>query len=253
MYAQSSLYDNMPTLDPMDNDPVDLIEDKKKEYKIFDKPSSSNDNDFEFMDTPSQRTYITRSVSATISTPKSILKSSPNYQPSNSSSMIPNKTPKSKVSRKRKKTPLSSSKSNGGVTMNRPRARSRMGNQDKVFIYCSHLKYGTEDICGIHYVRHLKDKPHMVQHKCCGFEGKKTKTITRTRNKVFDSCPVCKKGAMCIRDATIQEQQEYLQWCDSQKIDLALNPKLRVGMLLTPKSGSKIPKTESTNSSIPNR
>ena len=99
---------------------------------------------------------------------------------------------------------------------------NRSGSEDKLFVYCNHLKFGSEsDICGIHYVRPIKGTPHMVQHKCRGFKGRKTKTITRTRNKIFERCPVCKGSKTCIRDATPQEQQEYLKYwhsCQSAKI-----------------------------------
>ena len=96
------------------------------------------------------------------------------------------------------------------IQTKKPRARKRTGDKDKLYLFCNHTRLENNNMqCGVHYKRHLKDKPRQIQHSCLGSIKKKS-TLTRTLNKPCKSCNLCDRTVPCIGDPAPDEIKAYL-------------------------------------------
>ena len=98
----------------------------------------------------------------------------------------------------------------------------RDGDTDKTWLWCNHPlpgEKGNGKVCGVNWIRVLKDRPLQCQHHCDGDPAQKL--VTRSFHKVFPKCAYCKKKGEvhqepCIRYARMEEIvafQEMMQKC----------------------------------------
>ena len=83
----------------------------------------------------------------------------------------------------------------------------------RIYFYCSHKRYdSSQDDCGVHYRTPIKGhdgrRSNQVSHNCLAINRQK-KNLVRTLNRIFERCTMCKKGEVCVREATEQEIIEY--------------------------------------------
>eukprot|EP01083_Nonionella_stella_P140939 433285_1 len=78
------------------------------------------------------------------------------------------------------------------------------------WVWCNHLRAeGDEnELCGLQYLRTLKNLETRTQHCCFAQLSTKTK-MTRTIGKTFKRCVYCDGSKPCIRLATVDEIEKY--------------------------------------------
>ena len=87
-------------------------------------------------------------------------------------------------------------------------APARQGDTDKTWLHCRHKIPGTDGkICGIKWIRSLKDRGEQAQHYCDG--DPQQKLITRRFGSYFGGCKYCDASLPCTRLATIDEIEEH--------------------------------------------
>lgn len=106
---------------------------------------------------------------------------------------------------------------------------------DKTWLFCNHPigRNGTNSskVCGVNWIRVLKDRPHQCQHHCNVDDQQPL--ITRSFDKTFTNCAYCDGTKPCIRYARMEEIvefQEMMRKCgDLQNCGLTPIPNGRGG------------------------
>eukprot|EP01084_Bolivina_argentea_P122424 216941_1 len=86
-------------------------------------------------------------------------------------------------------------------------AAARQGDTDKTWLWCNHNKCNGDGVCGVNFIRTLKDREDQAQHYCDGDETQKL--ITRKFGSAFGKCTYCKGESACTRLATLEEIEAY--------------------------------------------
>merc|ERR1712154_735881 len=98
-------------------------------------------------------------------------------------------------------------------------APPREGNTDKTWIYCNHQTFNGDGVCGVKFIRTLKDlSDKSFQHKCDAAEDHKL--ITRNFGGKFLKCQYehCNHTEVCTRLATLDEIKRYQDECKALNI-----------------------------------
>lgn len=98
------------------------------------------------------------------------------------------------------------------------RAPARTGDTDKTWLYCRHKKFDGGGICGLKWIRRLKDVIDACQHNCDADPGQDK--MTRTFGKPYNKCQYCDGTVACIRYATLDEIHDH----QTKMNDLGLVP-----------------------------